>query len=875
MVAGQEVGAQRRRKVLNTYGKAPRKRVPKATFAPPTASESVSEEDPITASDTIVPRRQDQPRHRSKVASSSTRTQDEDELYNIQTVHALGPDRKRKASQIYTSKKPSRPSANEPEEKQQQEEESHPAAPEPRRARIAPSKKPSAVRSIDRERSDDELASTHSTRIETQSRLSSPPPTPTPPRTSRPRIESPRNFKQKPTSTLPTKGGQQRTAREQRHQIALHIARSPTQESNQTTSQSTKEVKKQIQFVPAEAPIASLPKKPRKRLIDALVEQDPSDATAPNEDVPNVQPSASQAAFSQTSSVAELNKQVLPATPKAKVRPGPSTGGRTFARSSSALKFTYGQDRKVREEEDNLLESLALPETSSYTRRRLDPEGPKKSFALGPAGYDDDDAATTSPSSKLRDIHELRQAGANSRVADAMQDLIDQIGKPGTSSSSSRRAALLQVAEKMQDKTFIRQCRDHGVESALLKDIANESDIICAYLILSSLLTILAKGPSAHTGQLLRTEETGPVFGRMLRIGDDIKKLVKDRKTNLSKRSQSSVIAVETHLRELPIWDGNPPSFVSPRGLGVKCLQVFLAQDILVDMRPSVFTEAVTKHLYDVLSDASNDAAYWDYPASPRSLELYGALTVLDFHAISMAASHGDNGEWAGKYLPIVADAFSTSLRTSSDDKRTLEGLVLKLIINLTNNNLAAPRVFADKGLLPALAAPISSSFDRALALVSQDSWAEWVLNGLVLRLGILINFAEHSDLVRQIVSDCRYENQEPVAELIRLFIENHRRTGEADSIKKTHLNVAFGYLSVLLGYLALYSPARQRFISSHPARSIGPLIGSIREFIAHYEQVENAMTEDDGDDETRGPGSYVKQLQELVQQLEDGAIHD
>jgi len=91
--------------------------------------------------------------------------------------------------------------------------------------------------------------------------------------------------------------------------------------------------------------------------------------------------------------------------------------------------------------------------------------------------------------------------------------------------------------------------------------------------------------------------------------------------------------------------------------------------------------------------------------------------------------------------------------------------------------------------------------------------------------------------------------------------------------MEKTHLNVAFGYLSVLLGYLALYGPVRQKFISKHAARSIGPLIGSIREFIAHYEQVENALSGDD--DETRSHGSYVKQLEELVQQLENDAAHD
>jgi hypothetical protein len=515
------------------------------------------------------------------------------------------------------------------------------------------------------------------------------------------------------------------------------------------------------------------------------VEQDSSETTEEGEDVPDTQFHSSQPIFSQRSDAPELNDQSLPATPQPKTRTAPGTGARTFARSSSALKFTYGQGRKVLEEEDSLLESLALPAESSYTRRRLEPEGPKRPASVtGGFDYDGDDGiANSSPSSKLRDIHELRQAGANSRVADAMQDLIDQIGKPGTSSSSSRRSALLQVAEKMRDKTFIRQCRDHGVESIILKDIGKETDTICGYLILSSLVTIIAKGPSAHVGQLLRTEEAGPIFARLLSIGEDIKTVAKDRKSNLSKRSQSSLIAIESLLRELPIWDGDRPSFISPRSLVIKCLQLLIAQDVLIGRDPTIFTEAVRKHLFEVLSDASDNTAYWDYPKTVRSVELCGALSVLDFHAISVAATQGGSSEWARQYLPIIADAFYASLQTPSNGSNTVEDMILKLTINVTNNNFAAPSIFAAKGLLPALAASISSNFDHALALISQDSWAEGILDSLVLRLGILINFAEHSDLVRQIVNDCQHESQEPVKELIRLFIENHRRTSEVGHV--------------------------------------------------------------------------------------------
>lgn len=91
--------------------------------------------------------------------------------------------------------------------------------------------------------------------------------------------------------------------------------------------------------------------------------------------------------------------------------------------------------------------------------------------------------------------------------------------------------------------------------------------------------------------------------------------------------------------------------------------------------------------------------------------------------------------------------------------------------------------------------------------------------------------------------------------------------------MEKTQLNVAFGYLSVLLGYLALHRPVRQKIVSSHSARSIGPLIESIREFIAYYEQVETAISESEEGEHSRG--GYAERLQELVQQLEDKAARE
>jgi hypothetical protein len=79
--------------------------------------------------------------------------------------------------------------------------------------------------------------------------------------------------------------------------------------------------------------------------------------------------------------------------------------------------------------------------------------------------------------------------------------------------------------------------------------------------------------------------------------------------------------------------------------------------------------------------------------------------------------------------------------------------------------------------------------------------------------------------------------------------------------MEKTQLNVAFGYLSILLGYLCLHQPIRERFISICSKGSLEPLLESLREFILFHKKVAaNAMD---------GGGSAADRLQALVDQLE------
>ncbi|KAL7625463.1 hypothetical protein AAE478_004683 [Parahypoxylon ruwenzoriense] len=876
MATRQDFSAPRK-KGLMTYGKTARKRQPKTVFNNGWDTDGIEDDTTPKPKATVT-------HHRPSLISSPVRhppspsSRRLDGTTDVKTntkspqknVHAL--ERKRKISQVDTSKgrsqDPTRISGGSIPSGRIQRQPRPPIS----------SRASSAVGSSSQHRA--WSVSSDSMEVDaTEPKLSSPPLTPT---LSKP-LRRPKAtiIKDPSLSTFSANASEGAKQGSQQQEIPLRFARENTATTKTLSVPSTR-VNQEAWSASHSVP-DTVSKKRRKRLIDALVEQTEEEVVESIDEVFGNQITLEQSALTQKASdVPVMDSQPLPQTPSRKIGTTQISSTRTFARSSSGLKFTYGQGRRVLEEEGDLLESLTFPEEMSLPLkgRRLELGTPKKPVAARGVLDDDDSTAHSSPNSKLRNIHELRQAGANSRVADTMQDLTDQIGTPGNGPSSSRRAALLQVAEKIRDKAFMRQCRDHGVEAAFLKDMGKESDTISGYLILSILVTTLGKWPSSHINQLVRLENPARMFALLLGIHRDIKFIARDRKSNLSKRSQTSILAIQTSLRELPIWGAANPPYVSPRSIVLKCLHLLVTQDVNAARNPAIFSPAVIEALFTVLSEAAENTEYWEYPATAEAIDLAHALSILDFYAVSVAESQRVSDDWAARYLPTLADVFGASSRKTASDvaaheseKTTLEGAVLKLTINLVNNSMEAPEIFVSKGLIPALAESITSNFTRIWASLSQDTWADGILDSLVLRLGILINFSEHSSLVRQVINDCRHEGQRPVDELIRLFLENYRRTAEADSMETSHLNVAFGYLSVLLGYLALYPPVRQKIRSSHSAKSIGPLLDSIREFIIHHRKVEQSA--DESEDGSRSHSSYTERLQDLVHQLEDQAAHD
>jgi len=614
----------------------------------------------------------------------------------------------------------------------------------------------------------------------------------------------------------------------------------------------------------------------KRRLIDALTAQ--ADSSSEDE---GGEYASQETTISRNRPASPVFQSSSPppssAPPKAKtaVRPVHSS-------KQAGPKFTYSQKRTMLAEEDDIFSGGplgAIDEEPSSNGPLFNFGRTKKSSTFSALTFMDEDDETANTGA-VRSIHELRQAGANSRFADEMEDILDRIGEPTAKPSSLRRGALLELAEKIKDKDFRQQFRNHGDSSRAFRLLAEETDVVSGYCIVATLATLLGTSVSGHLLQQVLESGLASLLGRLLKEPTDIVLLVKDRKQNVSRHGQTTLGAIKSSFLQLPIWEPISPTTLSPRTLSLKCLDLIMRQSSHASSEAEVFTSEVTDRLFAILSTGTSNEDAWDFPAHQASADFYLALYVAEGHSISAMQSRLGT-RWTRQYVPIVADLLGTALRRPADKINDIESLALRVTINMTNNNADACRMLVDKNLFLSLAESTCTAFDLSLNSMKADSFLPKVHESLIMMLGVMINFCVYYPPASQSLEERAGVTGSPLDRLIRVFADNHAKTADvssrllysrftvnnadvllqADSIQKTQLNVALGYLSILLGYLCLSQPILERFASVHPRKSLQPLIDSINEFIDFHHKVANAQQE--------GDFAALGRLKNLVSQLE------
>jgi hypothetical protein len=518
-------------------------------------------------------------------------------------------------------------------------------------------------------------------------------------------------------------------------------------------------------------------KNSKRRLIDSLVEQvtyvDSTDEEG-SDDVmsePKRDPAPSLALPTSTSQTSR-SQSIVPETLNASVMLSDSQGSQPVG-----PKFTYSRQRSMLAEQD-LMQQLAMdmpiqPAQASHGRKHRRGSIPRvKPLASFHEEVEDDEGASTA----IRSVHELRQAGAVNRFLDETQDFLERIGSPHSTQLSMRRSGLLDLGSKMQDKRFARQFRANGVEQRLFVHLGQENDIISGFIMVSLLIAVLMDGSMPHIVAHLRRQGITRLLIRLLECKSSIIAIGKERNSNMSKVGQSLLAEHHENFLQLPIWEELQPQVISPRTMALKCLEMMVRQTREAGNSGDIFSKELTTNLFAILKSASDESS-WDLPRGRCAIDFNLALSALESHSVIARTVH-DETIWINEYLPIIADASEVALARPVESFGVLQVLILRLTLNVTNNNPRASDVFARSALMAAMGQALVAKFKQISRFLTEDDLSVAVVH-LILVLGVMINFAEWSSAARESLQSLEGKSDDPLDAMVQTFLDNQERTSE------------------------------------------------------------------------------------------------
>ncbi|RPB16069.1 hypothetical protein P167DRAFT_556988 [Morchella conica CCBAS932] len=517
-------------------------------------------------------------------------------------------------------------------------------------------------------------------------------------------------------------------------------------------------------------------------------------------------------------------------------------------------KVTYARQRSFRTEEfdENTMFNVPLVMSQqSFGSKRND-------------GMEDEDLEGETGSKMMKTIHELREAGVNNRFLDDIEELFGDI--EGDSPLSRRRSGYLELAGKMREKSFISKFRANNFTERLFTKLNKQTDEIVCFSLSYILCCLLLEDSTVQIASQARKNGSIPMLVRMLDFERDIYIIAKDRKTNISKATQSMVQDLRVQVEKSPIFSNRRPKILSPQVIALKVLEQSVRKLREAGVGDDILSAGGLGKLVHIL----NPFAITNFKGVEKARDTFVlelAVSTLESHAVGSRVPAEQ--QFSPSELKIVAALIPSVIKMETSDVNDILLLILRFTINLTNNRASICNTFAESSLISVLVGMVCTKFDDLADLSLEMNERLVKLDLLILSLGLLINFAELSDRARCAVDDRGTPEDEKTLldELLHIYLERQERAAEADSEEESQSNVAFGYLSILLGNLCQNSNIQEKVRLRMPNATLQPLFNSLEEFIAHHRKVDDQYENyDDGPN-----AAFTERLEQMVRRLRKG----
>ncbi|KAK8170007.1 wings apart-like protein regulation of heterochromatin-domain-containing protein [Phyllosticta citrichinensis] len=517
-----------------------------------------------------------------------------------------------------------------------------------------------------------------------------------------------------------------------------------------------------------------------------------------------------------------------------------ATSSQSVAVVATGPKHTYSNTRTyLNDGNQNDLFDIPMLEELAPVRKTLVPQ--------------DDDLEDSA--SGMRNIHELRAAGTARRVMDDLEALLDDIEQTSPKSTSRRRTALLELCQKLQDKTYVAHMTEHSLDRRIFASLAKTKDPILGFGMASAIgIVVMVEAPRSTLEEVHQTGCLGALafFSKM---NTDISKIARDRKTNMSRLAQGSWVEFRDAIGAI-MWPEKTPATISPGSVALKTMEMVVRK-----LRENGNTEDLLGYqtLADVAELAHGPTQRLSSASATESdidtLEL--VLSTLESASINATAWKSRSDESMNQLVKSI-----DALLAPESSSEQLDALARRLILNITNNNPKNCDVFAKDSLVRNLMQSISTQF-QALSTDLDEFEHMKTVEHLILSCGVLINLAEFSDRARAAtLGDC----DEMLDSLVTTSVVGIERAAQAESIDVAHSGVAYGYLTVLLGNLCQNAAIREKVRAKLPNQRFDVHIRAIHQFRVIHQKVDGEAFE--GEEGTEVWTTFTERLQGVIDRL-------
>lgn len=479
----------------------------------------------------------------------------------------------------------------------------------------------------------------------------------------------------------------------------------------------------------------------------------------------------------------------------------------------TSTKVTYGQGRTYLEEknEDRMWEMLTADEGSqSYSAFGSQSQG---------TGDNDVDMGETS---QPRAAHDLRAAGSRRRLHDELSSFIMDIEQT-TNSPSIRRSALRDLAEKLLDKEAATCFVESGLDSNFLTAVERDQDHVFLFLEAAVIVLVVAADPTPSVLDHVFYSRTFQSIFQLLDTSVTLEKLVRDRRSNIAKMSQTMVLELRDQIYRADVWSTNKPQALTPRILALLCIELVVRKLREHGSSHTLLEEDRVKQLLNVtLSELLTESM------DLSVIEL--ALSALQVNTISAPSMR--HTVWPPALIQSFAGILPSLLalleRADGDTPQAVQ-LALKLAVELTNHDAAA----CDTIGIPDVVIPlIRHANNRYIQLLDHQAGERYAIafDFTVLSYGLTINLAEASDKARLAMLG---DGGAALEQVIQLFVQAKQRAEDAESLEDTQMNVIYGCVAFTLGNLSRNSRLRQVVVQHLASGNLDAVLDAMQEFAA------------------------------------------